>query len=98
MQLPEKKEKRIDSLIKSSQSIMVVAVILLFLAPLGLLLMVACFMYYVESKLLLKTYGEELNRPKKKQLKAACRRYLFVGIFMLVVYCGVILAIVFAKP
>lgn len=98
MELPEKKEKRIDSLIKSSQSILVVAVILLFLAPLGFALMVVCFLYHFESKYLLKKYGKELARPKQKKLKAASGRYLFVGVFMLLIYAGVILAVVFAKP
>ena len=43
MELPAKTDKRVDSLIKSSESILVVAMVLLVLAPLGLVMMVVCF-------------------------------------------------------
>lgn len=98
MELPEKKAKRIDDLIKSSGSILVVAIVLLCLAPLGMVLMVICFLYHFESKYLLNKYGKELDRSKKKKLKAAAGRYLFIGLFMLLIYTVAVIVFLFSNP
>ena len=98
MELPEKKEKRIDSLIKSSSSILVVAVVLLCLAPLGLVLMIVCFLYHFETRLLLSRYGEALPRAKRKKLKSASTRYLVTGGFMLLIYIAAIVGFLLSKP
>lgn len=71
---------------------------LLCLAPLGMVLMIVCFLYHIETRFLLKKYGKVLDRGRKKKLKAASGRYLFIGLFMLLMYGGAIIVFLFSKP
>ncbi len=96
MELPAKKEKRINDLIKSGKSAIVLVILCFVLGPVGPLLMAVGFLYYFESGSLLKRFPE-MPEQLAADLAVARKRFLLLGAIplgMYVVFIGLIATLI----